>query len=192
MVQSGATIARMEIPGRGQAPSAQKCIPSCLVKWRSSNGCWQREGQTFTIWMKMDSLLSYMLTFPCILRAQRRTHSKFATIQWLLEHGGADIRDTCTTPEGQTMWAAPRRQSVWHLLAQCFEQNSIRDAVQYVEEQLTPLLRAMVLQAAPPPDWPTDDSGRSTCASWKKGHSYGQDCLHSSHGVGTSLPNTHR
>jgi hypothetical protein len=63
----------------------------------------------------------------------------FATVQWLLEHGGADIANT--NPDGRT---------VWDLLWKHFAANAHTGYA--AAASLTPLLRVMVLQGAPPVD----------------------------------------
>jgi hypothetical protein len=75
-----------------------------------------------------------------LLRAANHlTSDNFTTIQWLLEHGGADI--TNTTPDGRT---------VWNFLARNFLRFAERGDV--ATNNLTALLRVMVLQSAPPAD----------------------------------------
>jgi hypothetical protein len=61
------------------------------------------------------------------------------TVQWLLEHGGADITDT-----------APRGWTVWDSLQLNLEEIAFEDNP--VLGQVTALLRVVVLRSAPPAD----------------------------------------
>jgi hypothetical protein len=69
----------------------------------------------------------------------------FTMVQWLLEHGGADI--TNTTPAGRTTW-----DLLGEYITRC--PSSRRGSrMKYPKmDQLTALLRVMVLRSAPPDD----------------------------------------
>jgi hypothetical protein len=71
--------------------------------------------------------------------ALKLTIDNVKTVQWLLEHGKADITDT-----------APDGQSVWDLLRKHFVASAFKGVV--AADRLTALLRVMVLQGAPPVD----------------------------------------
>jgi hypothetical protein len=66
------------------------------------------------------------------------TGENVKTIQWLLEHGGADITDT-----------APNGRTVWDLLVNDFTESAQTRNTEVDRNDLTVLLRVMVLHCAP-------------------------------------------
>jgi hypothetical protein len=77
--------------------------------------------------------------FTTLMYAAHSTSENFATVQWLLEYGGADITDT--TPAGRTLW---------EVLEKCLAGRTLMERASV--NQLTALLRVMVLQSTPPAD----------------------------------------
>jgi hypothetical protein len=127
LVQGGATIA-----GTSDQYSAlhQAAVGGriSIVEWLLAEG-----------WANISDVTDQGSTALLLAASMYMFPRNVGMVQWLLEHGGADIKGT--TPVGRT---------VWDLLRKPFVENAQKGNAS--GDQLTPLLRVIVLQSAPPTD----------------------------------------